>query len=165
MRAVKGSLGHSPRERYRESEGPRWTRAVEDQSAPIPKEVTSELGGINCNLARRPQWDQHGCHSKREKLASLEGRERSRQTILLARRTRTMRQCSSDARSEGQSGDSFGGGDAEQRRPSPGLMARPGKSIAKQSEGREGEKHLPVGMQVRKSRALGVHLARPQGRR
>jgi len=27
------------------SEGPRWTRAVEDQSAPIPKEVTSELGG------------------------------------------------------------------------------------------------------------------------
>ena len=24
-------------------------------------------------LARRPQWDQHGCHSKREKQASLEG--------------------------------------------------------------------------------------------
>jgi len=23
-------------------------------------------------LARRPQWDQHGCHSKREKRASLE---------------------------------------------------------------------------------------------
>ena len=22
-------------------------------------------------LARRPQWDQHGCHSKREKQASL----------------------------------------------------------------------------------------------
>ena len=28
------------------SEGPRWTRAVEDQSAPIPEERTSELGGI-----------------------------------------------------------------------------------------------------------------------
>ena len=32
----------------------------------------------------------------------------SRQTILLARRTRTMKRCSSDARSEGQSGDSLG---------------------------------------------------------
>ena len=28
------------------SEGPRWTRAVEDQSAPIPEEATSELGRI-----------------------------------------------------------------------------------------------------------------------
>ena len=35
------------------------------------------------------------------------GRE-SRQTILLARRTRTMKRCSSDARSEGQSGNSLG---------------------------------------------------------
>ena len=26
------------------SEGPRWTRAVEDQSAPIPEEETSKLG-------------------------------------------------------------------------------------------------------------------------
>ena len=26
------------------SEGPCWTRAVEDQSAPIPEEITSELG-------------------------------------------------------------------------------------------------------------------------
>ena len=32
----------------------------------------------------------------------------SRQTILLVRRTRTMKLCSSDARSEGQSGDSLG---------------------------------------------------------
>ena len=32
-------------------EGPRWTRAVEDQSAPIPEEIASELGGIICNLA------------------------------------------------------------------------------------------------------------------
>jgi hypothetical protein len=28
-----------------------WTRAVEDQSAPIPEELMSELGGIICNLA------------------------------------------------------------------------------------------------------------------
>jgi hypothetical protein len=27
------------------SEGPRWTRAVEDQSAPIPEERVRELGG------------------------------------------------------------------------------------------------------------------------
>ena len=61
MRAVKGSLGHSPKGRYRESEGlarangtsrraiggwVRKLRAVEDQSAPIPEEITSELGRI-----------------------------------------------------------------------------------------------------------------------
>ena len=34
----------------------RKSRAVEDQSAPIPEERTSELGGIICNLVRRPQW-------------------------------------------------------------------------------------------------------------
>jgi len=34
----------------------------------------------------------------------LRGWEGSSQTILLARRTRTMKLCSSDARSEGQSG-------------------------------------------------------------
>ena len=35
-------------------EGPRWTRAVEDRSAPIPEEITSELGGsIDCMLADR----------------------------------------------------------------------------------------------------------------
>ncbi len=44
-------------------------------------------------------------------------------------------------------------------------MARPGKSIAKQSEGRAGEKHLPVGGRVRKFRAVGDHLARPQEKR
>jgi hypothetical protein len=27
------------------SEGPRWTRAVEDQSAPIPRDITIKLGG------------------------------------------------------------------------------------------------------------------------
>ena len=40
------------------------------------------------------------------------------------------------------------------RRPSPGLTARPGKSIAKQLEGRAGEKYLPVGGRVRKLRAV-----------
>ena len=39
-------------------------------------------------------------------------------------------------------------------RPSPGLMARLGRSIAKQSEGRAGEKYLPVGGRVRKLRAV-----------
>ena len=39
-------------------------------------------------------------------------------------------------------------------RPSLGLLARPGKSIAKQSEGRAGEKYLPVGGRVRKSRVM-----------
>jgi hypothetical protein len=39
---------------------------------------------------------------------------------------------------------------ARLRRPSHGLLARPGKSIAKQSEGRAGEKCLPVGGRVRK---------------
>ena len=33
MRAVKGSLGHSSKERYRELEDPRWTRAVGDPLA------------------------------------------------------------------------------------------------------------------------------------
>ena len=37
------------------SEGPRWTRAVEDQSASILEEISSELGMIMCSLARRPQ--------------------------------------------------------------------------------------------------------------
>jgi hypothetical protein len=40
--------------------------------------------------------------------------------------------------------------------PSPGQMARPGKSIAKQSEGRAGEKYLPVGGRVRMLRAVGI---------
>ena len=44
---------------------PRWTRALEDQSVPIPEEITSELGWIICSLVRRPHIDQHGCPSKR----------------------------------------------------------------------------------------------------
>jgi len=38
-------------------------------------------------------------------------------------------------------------------------MARLGKSIAKQSEGRADEKYLPVGGRVRKSRAVEDHSA------
>jgi hypothetical protein len=48
------------------SEGPRWTRAVEDQSAPIPEEKTREFGevslatryGLACGMARlsTPGW-------------------------------------------------------------------------------------------------------------
>jgi hypothetical protein len=43
MRAVKNNLP-TPSGEVGELEGPRWTRAVEDQSAPIPEETTSELG-------------------------------------------------------------------------------------------------------------------------
>ena len=43
---------------------------------------------------------------------------------------------------------------SELGRPSPGQMARLGKSIAKQSEGRAGEQYLPVGGRVRKPRAV-----------
>ena len=45
MRAVKDGLP-APSGESEETEGPHWTRAVEDQSAPIPEEITSELGGI-----------------------------------------------------------------------------------------------------------------------
>src|SRR5437879_1682808 len=40
-------------------------------------------------------------------------------------------------------------------------MARPGKSIAKQPEGRAGEKYLPVGGRVRKLRAVGDQSGHP----
>jgi hypothetical protein len=45
MRAVKDGLP-TPSGESEESEDPRRTRAVEDQSAPIPEEVMSELGEI-----------------------------------------------------------------------------------------------------------------------
>ena len=61
--------------------------------------------------------------------AVSEGGEGSRQTILLARRTRTMKRCSSDARSEGQSGDSPEGKVGNTGSPSPGLMARLGVPV------------------------------------
>jgi hypothetical protein len=45
------------------------------------------------------------------------------------------------------------------RLPSLGLLARPGKSIAKQSEGRVGEKYLPVGGRLKTLRAVEDHSA------
>ena len=42
-----------------------------------------------------------------------------------------------------------------------GLMARHGKSIAKQSEGRAGEKCLPVGGRVKKLRVVGDQSSPP----
>ena len=59
----------------------------------MPKEITSELGGsyfMGGGLVQRMVSEGRG----------------SRQTILLARGTRTIRMCSFDARSEGQSGNS-----------------------------------------------------------
>ena len=64
---------------------PRWTRAGEDQSAPIPK-IMGDLGKkgripalVLCSrsarpekgLVRRPHVDQHGCPSKRAKASEL----------------------------------------------------------------------------------------------
>ena len=71
---------------------------------------------------------------------SQKSRRGSSQTILCARRTRTIKRCSSDARSEGQSGCSPEGEVGKTRRPSPGQMARLG---------------VPVGGRVRMLRAVG----------
>ncbi len=73
---------------------------------------------------------------------------------LLARRTRTVEQCSFDARSNGQP---WPLSSREVKRIggiSLGLLARPGRSIAKKSEGGAGEKYLPAGGPVRKLRAV-----------
>jgi hypothetical protein len=51
------------------SEGPRWTRAVEDQSAPIPEEISSELGGIreiNRDILNFYGWPCKVCRKKPE---------------------------------------------------------------------------------------------------
>ena len=69
-----------------------------------------------CSRNARPKKDRRG----------------NSQTILLARRTRTMNLCSSDARREGQSGCSPEGKEGKVgkiRRPSPGLMARLGVPV------------------------------------
>jgi hypothetical protein len=69
MRAVKGSLGHSPKEKYSESEGPRlgqWHASTcrgvggrecrarwkihQAPSSPIPEGMTSTLGGASVTL-------------------------------------------------------------------------------------------------------------------
>src|SRR5207253_5424300 len=102
-------------------------------------------------------WDDPRARATR----GLRRMGRERPGALLARRTRTMKLCSFDARSEGQSGCSPDGEVGKTRRPSPWQMARPGKSIAKQSEGRAGEKYLPVGGRVRTLRAVGIILDTP----
>ena len=81
----------------------------------------------------------------RDRQTSLEGGGGNSQAILLARRTRTMKRCSFDARSEGHSLATPLTRGREDWKALVGLMARPGESIAKQSEGRAGEKCLPVG--------------------
>ena len=77
--------------------------------------------------------------------ARLQMMRGSRQTVLLARRAPTIKRWSLDARSEEQSAYSLWGSWGV-RRPSPGLMARPG---------------VPVGGRVRKSRAVGDQPAHP----
>jgi hypothetical protein len=71
----------------------------------------------DCLLAGHPRWScAPGTEEGMEpdhllvlaQRAASEGGEGSHQTILLARGTRTVKRCSSDARSEGQSGDSLG---------------------------------------------------------
>jgi len=47
--------------------------AGEDQSAPIPKEITSEPGRIICYLVRLPHVDQYGCPSKKRETRELRG--------------------------------------------------------------------------------------------
>ena len=91
------------------SEGPRWTRAVEDQSAPTPGDITSELGG-SIYFVRRAQLriDQATLENGIvEGIARAEKGIGCGQTVLLARRTRTIGMCSFDARSEGQHGHSL----------------------------------------------------------
>ena len=80
-------------------------------------------------LARRPQLDQDGSHSKREKQASLEGWD-GQPGCPPARGTRTIRMCSFDARTRGST-------------------------------------RLPLKRKygIGRTRAVGVHLARPQGKR
>jgi len=80
--------------------------------------------------------------------AVSEEQEGSSQTILLARRTRTIKQCSSDARREGQSGCSPDDEVGKIGRPSPGVLARLG---------------VPVGGRVRTLRAVGDSSGPSQG--
>jgi hypothetical protein len=47
------------------AEGPRWTRAGEDQSAPIPEEITSELGESIYAGSTRAVGDHSGYYCDR----------------------------------------------------------------------------------------------------
>jgi putative transcriptional regulator len=55
-------------------DSPRWTRAVEDQSAPIPGEAASERGGIMYRLVRRAQSVTNPGHPFRGEWARSESR-------------------------------------------------------------------------------------------
>jgi len=76
---------------------------------------------------------------------------RGQAPILLARRAPTIKRWSLDARSKGQPWPFPLGQVAKFGRPSPGLMARLGESIAKQSEGRAGKKD------ARRGRSISPH--------
>jgi len=93
-----------------------------------------EPDDLLCSRNARPQKD---------------GEERPR--ALLARRTRTMKLCSSDARSEGQSGDSLGReGLMVQRRKQEALARANGTS--RRASGWAGEKV------ARSGRSISPHL-------
>src|SRR2546425_12641044 len=87
------------------------------------------------------------------------GRRRSGQVpFLLAERARS--ECARSMRAvKGSLTTPYQRGEERIRRASPGLMARHGKTIAKQSEGRADEKYLPVGRRVGKLRAGGAQAA------
>jgi hypothetical protein len=127
MPAVKDSLPAPSRE-GEESERPRSTGTVEPTASILPIESEKRITEADRKglLGSRNAWPEKGGIG-------------SRQTILLARRTRTMKRCSFDARSEGQSGDSLGREGVTVQRKKQEAFARligtSGKSIAKQSEG------------------------------
>jgi hypothetical protein len=53
MRAVKGSLGHSSKERFRKSERPRSTAAVRPARVPFQRRELSQLAEIISDLKKR----------------------------------------------------------------------------------------------------------------
>src|SRR5438132_14184232 len=71
----------------------------------------------------------------------------SGQTILLARRTRTMKLCSSDARSEGQSGDSLRRESVMLQRRKQGALAR-ANGTSRRASGWAGEKAARSGRSI-----------------
>ncbi len=78
MRAVKAGLAPpflGRGEEVLKESGPRWTRAMGDQSAPIPEEGTSELGGTILG-AWSPYLERNGESTERN-------RSRGRQDVRL----------------------------------------------------------------------------------
>jgi hypothetical protein len=66
--------------------GTRTMKGVEVTPVPIPCSRNAHDQNV---LVRRPQWDQHGRHSSREKRASLEGIFR-RMTVVRCAQGRTV---------------------------------------------------------------------------